>query len=363
MVKLTLDFIARRTSGYTKKKREESMDHYLRRLTHLYLEDKHIDDIGDDLSSCPHLTVLYLYDNQLKLIPNLSQNPLLTHLYIQNNAITKLDNLTALRKLTKLYIGGNSIAVVEGLQNLTGLLELHIENQKLAPGEKLLFDPRSINAISGTLSVLNVSGNHLTSLSDLSSLSELTQLFATDNHLSDMKEMAQLTSSWRRLTRIDLANNPLCQRARYRDRIIVMAPHLEIFDGKEVTEMAKQFLKNWQANKEAVKQKMLTRQSATSLHSHGGGDVQMMALQQPTRSAYIMPALPHTHFSRILARANTQIAAPSGKTAPRRTMSDIPEQGRYLNTYSTYYHDMRPNRAYHVSLLNIDSNYANDVNP
>lgn len=44
----------------------------------------------------------------------------------------------------------------------------------------------------------------------------------------------------------------------------------ETFDGKEVTEMAKQFLKNWQANKEAVKQKMLTRQSAPNLNSHGG---------------------------------------------------------------------------------------------
>jgi len=85
--------------------------------------------------------------------------------------------------------------------------------------------------LQGTLSVLNVSGNHLTSLSDLESLSELTQLFATDNHLSDMKEMAQLTSSWRRLTRIDLVNNPICQRARYRDRIIVMAPHLGKWTG------------------------------------------------------------------------------------------------------------------------------------
>lgn len=45
MVKLTIDLIARGTSGYTKKKRDESMSQYLRRLTHLYLEDRNIDEV------------------------------------------------------------------------------------------------------------------------------------------------------------------------------------------------------------------------------------------------------------------------------------------------------------------------------
>lgn len=45
MVKLTLDLIARGTSGYTKKKRDESVQHYLKRLTHLYLEEKNIDEV------------------------------------------------------------------------------------------------------------------------------------------------------------------------------------------------------------------------------------------------------------------------------------------------------------------------------
>ena len=31
--------------------------------------------------------------------------------------------------------------------------------------------------------------------------------------------------------------------------------HIEMLDGKEVTETAKQFLRNWQANKEALKRK------------------------------------------------------------------------------------------------------------
>lgn len=46
------------------------------------------------------------------------------------------------------YLGGNSITVVEGLEKLQFLEELHIENQKLPGGEKLLFDPRSLHALS-----------------------------------------------------------------------------------------------------------------------------------------------------------------------------------------------------------------------
>lgn len=356
MVKLTLDFIARRTSGYTKKKREESMRHYLRRLTHLYLEDKNIDDIGDNLSSCPHLIVLYLYDNQLTRIPDLSLNTNLTHLYLQNNKIRKMENLASLEKLTKLYIGGNAIAVVEGLQNLVQLQELHIENQKLPAGEKLLFDPRSINAISGTLSVLNVSGNRLTSLGDLQSLRQLTQLLANDNQLSDMKEMAELLSSWRRITRIDLLNNPLCHKTKYPDRIIVLAPLLEIFDGKEVTDTRKQFLKNWQANKDAVKQRMLVQQSASYLNMadvQSRGDAQFTPFQQPLpRSAYVMPALPHQQYRKILS-TKTRSHAADGRSEARDSMTE----SRYLNTYNTYYHDTRPaTKAYPtISLLNMDS--------
>lgn len=46
------------------------------------------------------------------------------------------------------YLGGNCITVIEGLDKLENLQELHIENQRMPPGEKLLFDPRTMRAIS-----------------------------------------------------------------------------------------------------------------------------------------------------------------------------------------------------------------------
>lgn len=46
------------------------------------------------------------------------------------------------------YLNGNAITVVEGLEALTQLSELHIAHQRLPEGEKLLFDPRTLFAIS-----------------------------------------------------------------------------------------------------------------------------------------------------------------------------------------------------------------------
>lgn len=46
------------------------------------------------------------------------------------------------------YLGRNSIAMVEGLEQLSELQELHLENQRLAPGEKLLFDPRTLRSLA-----------------------------------------------------------------------------------------------------------------------------------------------------------------------------------------------------------------------
>ena len=83
-----------------------------------------------------------------------------------------------------------------------------------------------------SLTVLNVSGNGLTSLSALGRLHQLRQLSATDNCLSDVGELSQLlATSWRRLERLDVADNSrLCRpRSKYRDLIILAAPALGPF--------------------------------------------------------------------------------------------------------------------------------------
>jgi len=330
MVKLSMDLIARGTSGYTKKKRDESVNQFVRRLTHLYLENKGIDDMGDDLSLCRNLTVLYLYDNELNKIPSLNGNVNLTHLYLQNNNISCIENLSALTRLQKLYIGGNTITVLEGLEKLVLLQELHIEAQRLPPGEQLLFDPCTLIALAPSLQVLNVSNNNLSSLRDLEQLPGLVQLLASDNRLCDMKEMAYILNTMPYLWRLDLMGNPVCHRAKYKDRIIVMGKHLEVLDGKNITNTARQFLMNWQASREVQRKRNvdeMARQdisptilnmanrdlppvrSANTRIGHASAGVSANtrvghASASAGVSGYVMPGLQRKQFDDILAKSN-----------------------------------------------------------
>jgi len=48
MVKLTSGLIVRSSSGYVTRFRNEAVDHYLKRLTHVYLECKSLHEVVND---------------------------------------------------------------------------------------------------------------------------------------------------------------------------------------------------------------------------------------------------------------------------------------------------------------------------
>ncbi|XP_026057099.1 protein phosphatase 1 regulatory subunit 42-like isoform X2 [Carassius auratus] len=251
MVRLTVHLIAK-SNSFSKACRSESLQQYLKKLTHLNFSNRSIEDI-DDLSMCRNLTVLYLYDNQISQICNLGFASNLTHLYMQNNNISCIENLSSLHKLSKLFLGGNSITVVEGLDELKSLKELHVEGQKLPRGEKLVFDPRSICSLSETLCILNISRNNIDEIWDLAPLRKLTHLFATDNQLQDILELETVFSQWPQLRLLDLNRNPVSHKPKYRDRLITACKILEDLDGKQINELSRQFLIKWKASKDAKK--------------------------------------------------------------------------------------------------------------
>ncbi|XP_076017240.1 protein phosphatase 1 regulatory subunit 42 [Genypterus blacodes] len=270
MVLLTIDLITK-SSNYLKKKRGYTFPEYLKRLTHLNFSNKNIEGIGD-LSKCRNLTVLYLYDNHISQICNLGFASNLTHLYMQNNDVTRIENLHNLDKLSKLYLGGNSITVVEGLEQVRELKELHLENQKLAPGEKLLFDPRTLLSLAESLCVLNINNNRIDEIKDLAALKQLQHFSAADNKLHDMEELDFVFSNWPQLHHMDLSGNPVCQTPKYRDRLITVCKRLEDLDGKEINDLSRQFLIRWKALKEAKKKRnnthMMTELPITSPLKH-----------------------------------------------------------------------------------------------
>ncbi|XP_068018611.1 protein phosphatase 1 regulatory subunit 42 [Melanerpes formicivorus] len=265
MVQLTAELIAR--SVAQRNRSQENLGQRLRKITHLNLADKNIDVIGD-FSLCKNLRVLYLYDNRIRQIQNLDFASNMTHLYLQNNCIAAMESLSSLKNLEKLYLGGNCITVVEGLDKTDKIRELHIESQRLPLGEKLVFDPRSLRSLAKSLTVLNISNNNIDELEELAVLENLSYLTAADNQLRCMKDLEVALHQWTKLCRMDLTGNPICQEPKYRDRIVVQSPALESLDGKEIKEVERQFLMNWQASRAARRKakERMTNGSAACQH-------------------------------------------------------------------------------------------------
>ncbi len=70
-----------------------------------------------------------------------------------------------------------------------------------------------------------------------------------------MKEMSLLLKCWPKLITLELNGNPICLKNKYRERMIVQAPNIEILDGKEIQELSRQFLQNWKTSKEIIRNK------------------------------------------------------------------------------------------------------------
>jgi len=231
-----------------KRGRHESKEDYASRLTHIGLSKRAITEMAS-LRAVSGAAAIYLYDNQIVKIEGLFACRFLSQLFLQRNRITKMEGLDALTKLEKLHLGRNRITVVEGIEKCVSLRELHIEDQLLPAGEKLVFDPRCIIGLSGSLEVLNVAGNRIDDLGDLCHLQSIHTLNLSNNFIRSMKELQGLLQANRRLQRLRVVGNPICHINKYRENIITMSISLLELDSKEITKIQRQFLLNWKISK------------------------------------------------------------------------------------------------------------------
>ena len=192
----------------------ESADAYLKRVTHLHLQSKRIKRI-ENLEQCTNLKVLYLYDNQIEVIENLSYAKLLSYLYLQKNLITSIPVLD-LSSLMKLYLDENKIQYVSGLESCVKLEELHLANQRLPSFTSIEFDPATLDAISSTLQVLEISGNSLSSLEPISKLRNLRKLFANNNIIDDLSHIEMIVSL-KYIEEVTFIGNPCSTTKKYRE--------------------------------------------------------------------------------------------------------------------------------------------------
>ena len=143
----------------------------------------------------------------------------------------------------------------------------------------LILFPLFLLSTQNNLRLLNISDNRLDTLSEIGPLSNLVLLIATNNQLDDMKEMNLLLKCWSALTKLELTGNPICLKNKYRERIIVLAPNLELLDGKEIQEMSRQFLQNWKTSKE-MQQQQQQQQHQQQQENHQESQLQQQQQQQ-----------------------------------------------------------------------------------
>jgi len=327
MVRLTTDYIVR-CNGHTKRKRDEPTNHYLKRITHLYMAERNIEAI-ENLSLCRNLTVLYLYDNKLKKTMNLGTAQNLTHLYLQNNNISKIEGLKHLQRLTKLYLGYNNLSVIEGLHSLEFLRELNVECQRLPQGEKLLFEPRTLYALGFCLEVLNISGNNIETLEDLIPFRRIQHVQASDNLIQDFNGLKMALMSWQHLQRIDLVGNPVCSKHKYRDQVVVLSPTLGNLDGRDISRLERQFLISWKMSRETRRRQ---RSEPNGIHENGN-DLPPLATngQDPSPPPhYMLKGLPggRKRFEQILAKS---------RSLPNSAMPSLGGKGVHPGRYRVPY--------------------------
>ena len=63
-------------------------------------------------------------------------------------------------------------------------------------------------------------------ISELSSLTRMTQLFAANNNLNDLYDLSCAVRSWPALSKLELSGNPFCHKKKYRDKVILMSRRL-----------------------------------------------------------------------------------------------------------------------------------------
>ncbi|XP_048830995.1 leucine-rich repeat-containing protein 9 [Brienomyrus brachyistius] len=162
------------------------------------------------LEACPLLQELWVAECQLTEISGLQTCVQLQKLYLYDNKISKIENLDKLENLEVLWLSNNCIALIEGLDTLWNLRELNLADNAIERVEHSL-DP-NIN-----LQNLNLSGNKISSLKELTSLARLPAL----------KELGLMDPQY--------GTNPVCLLCNYATHLLYHMPGLQQLDTYDVS--------------------------------------------------------------------------------------------------------------------------------
>ena len=231
-----------RATSHARPRTDEPPAKFLARQTHLRLQGKRLSSCALPAGTCPQLSTLYLYDNELDSLEGLGSVPQLTHLYLQNNRIASVaSDIGNLRSLRKLYLSGNCLSSLEPLASLDGLQELHVSSQRLPPGTTLDLCQAAL-AQMRSLRVLALAKNRLQNVNALAACRSLMVVDLRDNLLGGLDAIAGLITSSAPLTELDLRENGVSSSRQTIDSIIVACPTVVKLNDRELSQSERAFL-------------------------------------------------------------------------------------------------------------------------
>lgn len=169
----------------------------------------------------------------IEKIENLDFAAQLQYLYLQNNNISEIPDLT-MPNLTKLFLEENNISFVAGLDDCVKLEELTIGKQRLPLYSNLQFDGNSLDAISRSLKVLDISEDGISILTPFTVLQNLRKFICDRNLIVEISEVESMICL-PLLEEASFQGNPCCNSRKYRDYAIgASSEALRILDGEPV---------------------------------------------------------------------------------------------------------------------------------
>ncbi|KAF4036628.1 Leucine-rich repeat domain-containing protein [Phytophthora infestans] len=179
------------------------------------------------LSELSYLVCVDLSSNALTEPPTLPQ-PYLQSLDMSENQIYALQGLVS-GSLSVLKINRNALTTLAGLHTLPSLVTLEASRNNIEDITSLVSDT------APKLEALCLDDNKITSLSGIESLSALTSLSVQQNYIESL-EAVQHLEQLTKLTTLSLIGNPVTQAEDYRSAIILLAPTLTHLDGELLTD-------------------------------------------------------------------------------------------------------------------------------
>lgn len=187
-----------------------------KKLATLYLNDNNISNINE-ISELTNLNFLRLDNNNIKNISGLNDLTKLQTLYLYDNQITDITVVHKLLNLTCLNVANNLIKDASGVDALTNLKSLSLYGnqitdiiyvKELVNLEDLYLGSNEIEDISPLsnlkkLKILSLANNNIEDITSLKELKNLTSLGIGKNKISDISSLSDLKN----LTELSLSYN------------------------------------------------------------------------------------------------------------------------------------------------------------